>query len=735
VELGTLGRGSTPASAAAATRVTVKKTRKRKASQKAPCSDTHTSRPERFLWLRRHGWRLALLWTLVLSAYSNSFKADLLYDNDLAILRDVRVHSATSQNVHRILTEGYWRNQTMTGLYRPVTTLSYLFNYAVLGNGPEPAGYHWINLTLHAVNVSLVYTLGVLLFGAPTLGLLFAAMWGLHPLLTDAVTNIVGRADLLAAGSVLAGLLWHVKSVSARGAPKIGWLALLAISQTVGLFSKENAVVLPALMLLYDFTWVERGAWRRRAWSYAALALPFAVFFAARSQLTDHLEVPFLVNPAVSAGFWAARLTAVKVIGKYLWLFVWPARLSPDYSYNAVPVFAWGRLGAEDAAAVIALLVCLAVVWLLVRWYRAWKPGFFLLALFFIALSPMSNLVILIGSNMAERFMYLPAVGLAGCAVALIDALARRWGRSAPRAGMAGTAAIAVLCIAFGARTYARNFDWYDAQSLWTSAVSAVPESALVHLNLGNTLAAMPGRLPDAIAEYQTALRIHPEYAEAHSNLGYAVARVSGRPQDAIDYYRAALRIDPTNVYAHSNLGATLSQMPGHAEEAAAELRAALRIEPDYAEAHSNLGDALAQLPGRLDEAVSEYQEALRINPDLAGAHFNLANAYARMTGRLQEAVAHYEAALRGLPDEPAIHNNFGSTLARMPGRMSDAILQWQTALRLNPNLAQTHYNLAVALAGMPGRREEAIGEIEAGLRILPNAQMSQMLEQMRAQR
>src|SRR5262245_46173546 len=98
-----------------------------------------------------HLWRILALWGLVLAAYSNSFKADFLLDNEPAILQDVRVHAATPQNIGRILTEGYWIQRPNSGLYRPLTTVSYLLNYAVLGNGTTPTGYHWLNLALHGL--------------------------------------------------------------------------------------------------------------------------------------------------------------------------------------------------------------------------------------------------------------------------------------------------------------------------------------------------------------------------------------------------------------------------------------------------------------------------------------------------------------------------------------------------------------------------------------------------------
>src|ERR1051325_5181902 len=128
---------------------------------------------------RASKWILTL-WILVLAAYSNSFTAGFLHDNDLAILQDVRVHAASAENVSRIFHEGYWVNRPNSGLYRPVTTLSYLLNYAVFGNGTNPPGYHWLNLTLHGLNVSLVYALGFLVLEQAPLAFGLAALWGLH---------------------------------------------------------------------------------------------------------------------------------------------------------------------------------------------------------------------------------------------------------------------------------------------------------------------------------------------------------------------------------------------------------------------------------------------------------------------------------------------------------------------------------------------------------------------------
>jgi protein O-mannosyl-transferase len=678
-------------------------------------------------WLPRwhpHGWRILLLWLLVIAAYSNSFQAGLVFDNAPIISEDPRIRLATSENLGSILTGQYWYNNTTSGLYRPFTTFSYLLNYAVLGNGPSPLGYHWVNLALHAVNVSMVYGLGVLIFGDAALALALGALWGLHPLLVESVTNIVGRADLLAGFGVLAGLLCYMRATSMTGPRRLAWLVGLAASQAIGLFSKESAVVLPAIMLIYDLTWPERGVWPRRALAYGVLAVPFVIFFYMRTQSHAHLLVNFPENPLIAAGFWTARLTAIAVIGKFLWLFLWPASLSADYSYIAIPLFGSGVL--EDAKALVALAACAGGILLAVRAYRRSKPLCFFLLFFFAALAPTSNLVILIGSIMAERFAYLPAVGLAGCVVAGIAVFGARQRRVA-------FISSGLVCLLLGARTYARNFDWHDGVTLWTSAIQVSPNAARAHNNLGYEFTRIRGRMPEAVAEYETALRIRPDYPEAHYNLGNAFLQTS-RPLDAIDQYQSALRSAPGYIEAHINLGNALLQVPGRRPEAVAEFQAALRIRPNDADAHNNLGNALLQPPARLPEAIAELQAALRIAPDLAEAHNNLGNALMQTPGRLPEAAAEFQAAIRIRPGYAEAHASLGSALLQS-GRLEEAIAEYQTATRIEPGLADAHYNLANALLQIPGKLPEAIAEFETVLRITPDPEVRQILERLRAPR
>ena len=629
----------------------VGKTRKQTALRPSKQSAAPRAHADHF---RRHGWRLIALGALVLAAYSNSFHAALIFDNAAIIGQDTRIRAATLDNIALILKHEYWYPSATSGLYRPITTFSYLVNYAVLGNELRPAGYHAVNLALHLINVALVYALGIAIFGGPAWAMMLAALWGLHPLLTESVTNIVGRADLLAAFGVLAGLLSSVRYAAAEVRHKLAWLAGIGLAQMIGIFSKESAAMLPGILLLYDLTVARQMSWRDRWPTYAALALPFGIFSFLRAASHASMHIVWSENPLVGAGFFTARLTAVKIVGKFLWLFLCPLRLSADYSYNAVPLFSWGGGGWGDLQTVAALAVCATAVALCVRWRRT-STAFFI-AFFFAALAPVSNLIVFIGSIMAERFIYLPSVGLAGCAVSIIRAVSREYSSTHPITGKALPAAVGLVCLTLAARTYARNLDWHDDLTLWTSTVSSYPQSARAHNNLGNALSLVPGRLPNAIVELETALRIRPDYAEAHYNLGNAFAHTPGRLDEAIDEFRAALRFPPDfgklqhDANTHVNLGNVLArtdQLP----EAIAEYHAAIRVRPDLAEAHYDLGNLLARIPGQIEQAVAELRIALQITPDLAEAHYSLGSILLRMPGHAPDAIAEFETALRIRPD------------------------------------------------------------------------------------
>jgi tetratricopeptide (TPR) repeat protein len=437
-----------------------------------------------------------VLWCLAVLAYANSFRAGLIYDNQFVLVKDSRIRQVTEENLHLILTKDYWYKNSVSTLYRPLTTLSYLFNHAVLGNGDAPAGYHAVNLALHAANIALVYLLGWLVLAEFWPAFAMAALWAVHPVLTESVTNVVGRADLLAAFGVLAGLLCYARGVAAVRRRAILWQAGVLAASAIAIFSKESGIVIIAAIFLYDIAWCRQAPLRARIAGYLAAAVPIVLFLAVRAQVINGTPVEvigFTDNPLTGADFWTGRLTAVKVLGKYLWLLFWPARLSCDYSFNQIPLFSWNLGRWEDWQALIALAVYAAAAALAVLSYRRSRPVFFLIGFLFAAMVPTANIFLLIGTIMAERLLYLPSVAFAGC---LAWAGWNLYRRLQPwlAARLAAPALLTIVCLALGGRTFARNFDWYDEGALWKSSERVCPQSYRPHQHVANWLANPPAK-------------------------------------------------------------------------------------------------------------------------------------------------------------------------------------------------------------------------------------------------
>ena len=250
---------------------------------------------------------------------------------------------------------------------------------------------------------------------------------------------------------------------------------------------------------LFDFAFPKKETWRVRLTGYAAVALPCGIFLLIRQAVlrgSPVMRLFFTDNPIASAGFWSGRLTAIGVIGRQIALLIWPMRLSADYSYNAIPL-ANGLTGAVAGGIAVLFAAAVLAVW----GYRRDRKIFFLIMFGLGALLPTSNLLFPIGTIMAERFLYVPAIAFAGCIAAAFWALR---GRIEIRWIRAAFAAIALL---FAARTFARNFDWDSEKALFQSAVVAEPASFRPHSAMAS-IYLRAGALDDAVREADRSLEI-----------------------------------------------------------------------------------------------------------------------------------------------------------------------------------------------------------------------------------
>ena len=252
----------------------------------------------------------------------------------------------------------------------------------------------------------------------------------------------------------------------------------------------------------------------------------------------------------------------------------------------------------------------------------------------------------------ADHFQYLASLGLIVPLAAFATTEVRRL---APAQSFAIASAVVAL---LGILTFRQSANYRDEETLYQSSLAVNPASWLMHNNLGIVLESKPGRLNDAIAEFQAALKLNPIYsAQAHFNLADAYAKLD--PPDvtrALAEYRTGLQIEPNYVEAHTNMGTLLAGIPGRSGEAIAEFQKVVQLQPGMAQAHANLGNVLAQAPGRLPEAVVEFETAVQLDPGIAELHCNLGNALLEMSGRLPDAIAQFQDAISIRPDFVEAH-------------------------------------------------------------------------------
>lgn len=438
------------------------------------------------------GWLWAAgLCLLILIPYLNSFDGDFVFDAGEVILNDERIEEVTPAHLRAIWTQDYW-SPYILGLYRPLTTTSFWLNYAVLGNGDDPFGYHVLNFLIHAANCLLVWELLRRLGGGFRMAWFGAVLYGLHPVQTEAVTNLVGRSDLLACLFVLAGFLIHLENVR-RGPSMLRRLAL-SLCFLGGLLSKEVALVLIGVIFWYEFCFRrEHLLSRSTMWTAVSLLIPLLGIAAWRAYLYWDMAFPpisYTDNPIVAAEGMEGFLTAVRIMGFYLWLIVWPVRLSADYSYDQVPLvewppqsmYDWQAVGAGGLLAVIAILSLASI--------RRWPLPVFWTGFFFGTLLPASNLLKPVASIVGERFLYLPLVGVVGTLICLAGP-GWDWvsGKRSPtavrsRQGWLRTGAVMIgvaILIPLGLRTWHRNHDWQTNVTLFRSAIEVAPGSARNH--------------------------------------------------------------------------------------------------------------------------------------------------------------------------------------------------------------------------------------------------------------
>jgi tetratricopeptide (TPR) repeat protein len=619
-------------------------------------------------------------------------------------------HIYFAQNKH-VLAGLTWRNlgwafqTTQDASWYPLSWLSFMLDATLFGSGP--AGPHLVNVVLHVANGILLFLLVDRLTGSLWRSAFVAALFVLHPLHVESVAWVSERKDVLSTLFGFLTLLAYARfaataTINSRLAARayLGALLLYALS----LLSKPMLVTLPFVMLLLDYWPLKRNAecGMQNAESritHHASRITFHVSRLIHPLLRLFLEkVPFLLLATMasivtvivhkqvgtiaslgSVSMLARVENAFVAYGFYLRQTFWPTDLAMPYLHP-------GHWPLGPVLLGVALVAGFSATAL---WLRPRRPYLFVGWFWFLGtLVPVIGLLQWGSQSMADRFMYVPSVGLF---IALAWGLGQMLERCRLPRAVVGLATALVL-VALALRSRDQLSYWHDTEALFLHTIKVTTGNYVAYDCVGSALV-RKGKCDDALPFLSESVRLQPRYPEGQYDLGTALMN-KGRLEEATRHLAAAVRNKPGFADAHINLGKALLQQD-KLDQALVHLREAVRLTPDDPEAHYNLGTVLL-MQAKPDEAIACFSQALRLKPDYSEAHSNLGIALMR-EGKLGEGAAHLSAALRLNPANPDAHDNLGLALLELK-QPREAADQFAEALRIKPDLPGAHYHLALAL-------------------------------------
>jgi protein O-mannosyl-transferase len=620
---------------------------------------------------------LALL-LLALVPYWNALTGAFVYDDRQQILENPYVHSY--QYVGKIFGSTVWTFQGAQGLtnyYRPLMTLAYLLCYQLYG--PIPFGFHLLNLALHAVVVLLVFAVTRRLFGDRLPALLAAGLFALHPIHTESVAWIAGITDLELSVFFLLTFLLYMR-LGNRPAPSSLAQAGIPLAYALALLSKEQALVLPFLAASYEHCYrPDRGATplRCKLSRYAPLFLVAAAYVCFRAFALGGFA-PSVSRPGLT---WSSIfLSALALVGQYLWKLIWPLELSAFYVFHPNQ-----RLGEPQVIA--GLLAAIACAVLFVWLWRRHRTASFALLWMGATIAPVLNARWMPAGVFAERYLYLPSVGfcwLVAFAVAGIWRLGSA-GESEGRPPIlrqAVPAALGLLAVLYGIRTVHRNRDWRSDEVLYTRTLAQQPDAQIIRTNLG-AIYFDRGDLPSAEREWLASLGPARPYASTLNNLGLLRSRQE-RYDEAIAYFQRAIADRPNYMSPHKNLAKTYLDM-GREQDAEREYRTAIDLAPLSSGARNDFAKYLLE-HGRPAEAQEQYAISAQVDPN-SEAQVNL-GSFLASAGDVDRARAAYASAVAMDPFDSRAR--FGlAQLDEAAGRFPEALRGYRAGLETDPRNAQ----------------------------------------------
>lgn len=495
-----------------------------------------------------------------IAVYINSLGGDFIWDDIEQIVENPVIMDLS--NVPYFFTSDLWRlidNPTIGSYYyRPLFLLSLASDYSLWGL--NPLGYHITNIMLHSLVSIMVYLIGRRLFRNNPAALVGSLIFAVHPVHVESVAWISGRTDPMAALFLL--FSFHLYTLFKEDKNNI-LLFLSLAAYFLSLLSKEMAITLPLLLAAYEFSFHEKQPGERRIKSMWAICLYILVSIAYLYIRATILGEAIGGASSSSSPLYMRLYTSFGILLDYIRIVILPINLKVLYEIPLkVSFFDWNVLLPLLLLVSLLITTCIA--------YKRERILFFTGIWFFITILPISNIVPLKPTMMAERYLYVPSIGI--CLLAGL--VSYKIYTKGHQISIYFTAFIVILISLLSSITFQRNRLWANETTYFTQSAKDAPDNAYAHHNLGDVYR-KKGHMEKAIEEWRTAVRLYPLHAEANNSLAN-IALIQENYQEAVNRYRIALKGRPENSEAHYNLAMTLERL-GNKEEAMFHYREFMR--------------------------------------------------------------------------------------------------------------------------------------------------------------
>jgi len=626
--------------------------------------------------------------------------------DDVAIINANQVTQQGFGGIWTHITHGYWYGFNMSNdhVYRPLTPILFCIEYEFFGE--NPAVSHFLNVLIYALTGIVLYMTLRLLFKQYNyvIPLVATLLFIAHPIHTESVSNIKSRDEILGFLGGISALYFLLRYVDSK---TVKYLLLSCLCFFLGITGKESAITFVGIIPL-ALLFIRKLSIRRSVTIIIPLIVTALMYLIIRASVLDTLtgkSIDVKTNTIATAEtFMDKKASAIEALGRYFLLLVFPISMSHDYSYNQIPVTNWA-----DIYTILSAIFYLGLLVFLIKLF--FKPKLldnefygqlgFGIGFFFVTVSIISNVFLLIGANLAERFMFTPSFGYCMVLAAVLvkftkaDIIEKNFKLESNSALLYS---LVIVLVAFSYKTYSRSMDWKNNETLFRADILTSPNSSRVNNSLSSVLvvkakeekdkATREEIVKEAIRTAEKAIEIYPKYRDAHYNLGTSYGIIN-QNKKAVEILQICVAMDSLYKNGYYNLGVIYNRMKAY-DQAIFNLKKAARLDVNNPLVYNNLAEAYKQ-KGLPDKAIHAYKQNIRINPYDENAYSNIARLHIEI-GNMDEGISYLKKLIQISPNNVDGWFNLG-IIYQQKGNPEEAKKYLNKAFELNPKLRDKQKN------------------------------------------